>query len=127
MTFLPIVERELRVASRRWFTYWSRLVAAGFLLVIFGMILAISQLSRGMGWSMGQVQFTTLKWITFIFAASVGVFLTSDSLSEEKRDGTLGLLFLTDLRGHDVVFGKLISQSLQAIYGLLAAFPILAL
>ncbi|MDB6020338.1 MAG: family transporter protein, partial [Pedosphaera sp.] len=127
MTFLPIVERELRVASRRSFTYWSRLVAAGFLLIIFGMILTISNLSRGMGWSMGQVQFSVLKWIAFIFAASVGVFLTSDALSEEKREGTLGLLFLTDLRGFDVVFGKLISQSLRAFYGLLAAFPILAL
>ena len=28
---------------------------------------------------------------------------TADSLSAEKREGTLGLLFLTDLRGYDVV------------------------
>ena len=30
MTFLPIVERELRVASRRSGTYWSRLQVAVF-------------------------------------------------------------------------------------------------
>jgi ABC-type transport system involved in multi-copper enzyme maturation permease subunit len=54
-----------------------------------------------------------------------GVLLTADSLSEEKRDGTLGLLFLTDLKGHDVVLGKLAATSLNACYGLLAVFPAL--
>ena len=29
--------------------------------------------------------------------------MTADCLSEEKREGTLGLLFLTDLRGYDIV------------------------
>ena len=74
-----------------------------------------------------MIEFAALKWIAFVFASCVGIFLTSDSLSEEKRDGTLGLLFLTDLRGFDVVLGKLMSQSLQAFYGFLAALPILAL
>src|SRR6267143_6346346 len=65
--------------------------------------------------------------MAFGFALATGVFLTGDCLSEEKREGTLGLLFLTDLRGYDVVLGKLISHSVQAFYGLLAAFPVLAL
>lgn len=127
MNFLPIVERELRVAARRRFTYWSRLASAGFLLVIFGMILFFLHLASQAGFSIGQIAFTALRWIAFVFAASAGVFLTSDSLSEEKREGTMGLLFLTDLRGHDIVFGKLMSQSLQSFYGLLACFPMLAL
>ena len=127
MTFLPIVERELRVASRRRFTYWSRLVASGFLLGIFGMILTLAMTAGGMKSFLGMIEFAVLKWTAFVFAACVGIFLTSDSLSEEKREGTLGLLFLTDLRGFDVVLGKLISQSLQAFYGFLAALPILAL
>ena len=38
-----------------------------------------------------------------------GVWFTADCLSEEKREGTLGLLFLTDLKGYDVVFGKLVA------------------
>lgn len=127
MTFLPIVERELRVAARRRFTYWSRLVAAAFLLLVFGMILTLAVLSQGLGGMLGTIEFGTLRWIAFVFCASVGIFLTSDSLSEEKREGTLGLLFLTDLRGFDVVLGKLFSQSLQSFYGILAASPILAL
>ena len=56
-----------------------------------------------------------------------GVFLTADCLSEEKREGTLGLLFLTDLRGYDVVLGKLMATSVHALYSLLAIFPVLAL
>jgi hypothetical protein len=126
MTFLPIVERELRVASRRWYTFWGRLGAAAFALAIFFGLQLLASVSHG-GFKAGQVQFWILKWISFLFACSVGVFLTSDSLSEEKREGTLGLLFLTDLRGHDVVLGKLISHSLQAFYGLMAAVPILGL
>lgn len=127
MTFLPIVERELRVASRKRFTFWSRLAAAGFMLVIFGLFFSYMLMIPGVSAQFGQLAFNVLKWIAFIFAASMGVFMPSDSLSEEKREGTLGLLFLTDLRGHDVVFGKLCSLSLQAFYGLLASFPILAL
>ncbi len=56
-----------------------------------------------------------------------GVFQTADCLSSEKRDGTLGLLFLTDLRGYDVVLGKLASNSLNTFYGLLSILPVLAL
>jgi ABC-type transport system involved in cytochrome c biogenesis permease component len=48
-------------------------------------------------------------------------------LTREKREGTLGLLFLTDLKGHDVVLGKLLSTSIPSFYGLIATFPVLSL
>lgn len=38
----------------------------------------------------------------------------------------MGLLFLTDLRGGDVVLGKLAATSLRAVYSLLAIFPVMA-
>ena len=126
MTLLPIAERELRVASRRWYTFWGRLGAAAFALLVFLGLQLLAEVTRG-SFRAGEVQFAILKWMAFLFACSVGIFLTSDSLSEEKREGTLGLLFLTDLRGHDVVLGKLICHSLQASYGLVAAIPILGL
>src|ERR1700722_11275463 len=126
MTFLPIVGRELRVAARSRFTFWSRLAAAAFALLIFGALQFLAPRSGG-AFPAGQIEFGVLKWFAFIYACAVGLFLTADSLSEEKREGTLGLLFLTDLRGYDVVFGKLLTQSLVAFFCLLAAFPILAL
>lgn len=127
MTFLPIVGRELRVAARRRFTYWGRFSAAALALLIFGALQSIFLLAQGGIPNMGWIQFQIMKWFCFVIASLAGLFLTSDTLSEEKREGTLGLLFLTDLRGYDVVFGKLISHSTQAFYGLLAAFPILGL
>src|SRR5205814_3877922 len=127
MTFLPIVDRELRVAARGRSTYLVRIAAAALVIVIFGGLQLTQSFRLGMFFTAGQTQFFVLKWLGFLFACSAGVFLTSDSLSEEKRQGTLGLLFLTDLRGYDVVLGKFISHSVQAFYGLLAAFPVLAL
>ncbi len=127
MTFLPIVDRELRLAARRRTTYIARIVAAALVILIFAGLQVTPAFRIGMFFSAGQTQFLVLKWLGFLFACSAGVFLTSDSLSEEKRQGTLGLLFLTDLRGYDVVLGKFFSHSVQAFYGLLAAFPVLAL
>ncbi len=130
MSFLPVVERELRVAARRRPTYWARVGTAAFALVIFGSFVGIYQMEQsGMvfGTSLGYVLFEVFSWLSFAAVCTAGVFLTADSLSEEKREGTLGLLFLTDLRGHDVVLGKLVSHSVVATYALLAALPIVGL
>ena len=130
MTFLPIVERELRVTARRRATYWSRLGAAGIAFVLFAMVVVLFEFSDGsvnFGTTMGPMLFGIFSWLSFAFVAVAGVFLTSDALSEEKREGTLGLLFLTDLRGYDVVIGKLLSTSLTAAYGLMAAFPVIGI
>ena len=40
-----------------------------------------------------------------------GTRLAADCRGEEKREGTLGLLFLTDLQGYDVVLGKYLATS----------------
>ena len=96
MTVLPIVERELRVAARRKGTYWSRLVAALLALFIFAGFITITTLgNQGWGSQIGPILFGVFSWLSFAFACAAGVFLTSDCLSEEKREGTLGLLFLT--------------------------------
>jgi len=125
MTFLPIVERELRVATRRRSTYWLRVLAAGVALII-GSGMLILTLIPFAGPMPGSAMFGTLTWMSLAASLSAGLFFTSDCLSEEKREGTLGFLFLTDLRGYDVVFGKLLATSLRSVSPLLAIFPILA-
>ncbi len=77
--------------------------------------------------SQGQALFNTLSGLAFVYCLGIGARVTSDCVSEEKREGTLGLLFLTDLRGIDVVFGKLVASSLNSFYGLLAVVPLLAM
>jgi ABC-type transport system involved in multi-copper enzyme maturation permease subunit len=125
MTFLPIVTRELRVTSRRRGTYWSRASTAALALV-GGFVVYLLNLDYAPA-EISQALFITLSIGAFIYCLFVGVRSTADCLSEEKREGTLGLLFLTDLRGYDVVGGKLVATSLNAFYGLLAIFPVLAI
>ncbi len=48
-----------------------------------------------------------------------------DCLSAERRNGTLGLLLLTRLRGLDIVLGKLAGSSLSGLLQLVAILPIL--
>jgi ABC-type multidrug transport system permease subunit len=75
----------------------------------------------------GLTLFIAIGILALLFSACAGIFLTADCVSEEKRDGTLGLLFLTDLSSLDVVLGKLSASSLNACYGLLTVLPVLAL
>jgi ABC-type Na+ efflux pump permease subunit len=75
----------------------------------------------------GQMLFHSLSVLFGLFSALAGVRYTADSLSGEKREGTLGLLFLTDLKGYDVVLGKLVATSARGVSGLLAIVPVLAL
>ena len=126
MTVLPIVGRELRVAARRPGTYWLRVVAALVALVIGGGMLLLTLLPVSGQGQMGGPMFAALTWMSLAAALSAGLFFTSDCLSEEKREGTLGFLFLTDLRGYDVVLGKLLVTSLRCAFALLAIFPVLA-
>ncbi|MBN8246346.1 MAG: hypothetical protein J0L84_02755 [Verrucomicrobia bacterium] len=128
MTFLPLAERELRVAARQPITRRLRLGAALAALVIaagFYLLLSVG-LPGASRAGFGTALFTTLIAIAFGAALLAGPFLTSDCLSEEKREGTLGFLFLTDLRGHDVVLGKLASTSVRAGFALLALLPVVA-
>lgn len=75
----------------------------------------------------GQYIFQGLSWLCLLYCLAGGRCWTADCLSVEKREGTLGLLFLTDLKGYDVVLGKLVATSLAGFYGLLAVFPVLAI
>jgi ABC-type multidrug transport system permease subunit len=125
MTFLPIVQRELRVAARRSSTYWLRFLAALAVLVVW--IILLMGTRRMTPAQLSQHILTMLGSLTLGFCMMAGVFLTADSVSGEKREGTIGLLFLTDLKGFDVILGKLVATSVHAFFGLLAAIPVLGI
>ncbi|MBL9172948.1 MAG: ABC transporter permease subunit [Verrucomicrobiales bacterium] len=127
MTLPPLVERELRVSSRQRNTHRFR-IAAGLIAVIVGAaFVSLTEVGAfpGAKASLGRGLFSVLSWIAFITALGSGPFLTSDSLSQERREGTLGLLFLTSLRGREIVLGKLLSTSLRSGYAMLAILPVL--
>jgi hypothetical protein len=125
MNPLPLIERELRVGARRPGSYRVRFFAAlSFVIVWLALLLSDERSSSAMR---SLHLFIAFGVLALGFCLLAGIFLTADCLSEEKREGTLGLLFLTNLKGYDVVLGKLASTSLQSIYGLLAIFPVLGL
>jgi hypothetical protein len=74
-----------------------------------------------------QILYSIVSSTIGIYALFSGIRNTADNISSEKREGTLGLLFLTDLKGYDVVLGKLCSNAINAVYGMLAAFPVLGI
>jgi len=125
MAILPIVERELRVAARRPGTYWTRCCAASTVTLLW-LVLLLGSLGPSPA-QLGHHLLNALGILALGACMLAGVFLTSDSLSEEKREGTLGLLFLTDLKSYDVVLGKMAAASIHACLGLLALLPILGL
>tara|TARA_Y100000588_G_scaffold341631_1_gene385820 strand:- start:570 stop:2189 length:1620 start_codon:yes stop_codon:yes gene_type:complete len=125
MTSLPIVERELRLASRKLGSWLWRWIIAIVAVCFGGLWLGIAYLESGM--MKGDIFFAILAWACFAYCLLAGLWTTSDTLTQEKTDGTLGLLFLTDLRGYDVVLGKMITASLKSFYGVLAVLPVLAL
>lgn len=125
MIFLPIVARELRVAARRRGTYLGRLGAAFGALALGTFVFLDSRDFAPR--DLGIILFQALAWLAFFYCAISGVRLTADCLSEERREGTLGFLFLTDLKGYDIVLGKLAAAALPSLFNLLAIFPILAI
>jgi len=127
MNCLPIVDRELRVAARKRSTFWLRVAAAATGVVIASGGLILGKVYGISATHMGSVLFHLLSWLCLAAGLSAGLFFTSDCLSEEKREGTLGLLFLADLRGYDVALGKLLATSLRSFYALLAVLPIMAI
>ena len=127
MSFLPVVERELRVNARSSRLYWLRMAAAGIAVAIIAWFWLASAGGGSTSAQRAKIIFGTLSTFTFGYCLVLGLFLTADCISEEKREGTLGLLFLTNLKGYDVAFGKLAANSFRALYSLIAIFPVLTI
>lgn len=68
-----------------------------------------------------------LTFVLLMVCLFAGVHLTADSIAREKREGTLGLLFLTHLTPFQIVMGKLIAHGLMGFYAVLIVVPLLSM
>ncbi len=125
MNFLPVISRELQVQARQPATHRARWVAAGVVMGLWVFLMLMG--GRNSPEARAHLLFLIVGFSSLGFVMVAGVFQTADCLSRERREGTLGLMFLTDLKGYDVVLGKLASTSLQSFYTFLAVVPVLAL
>lgn len=119
----PIVRRELLAAAKRRVTYRLRWIAA---LAAAGGVFAAANLADGFTVEVGQFVFWAASAVMIVVCGAAGLLLTADSISREKREGTLGLLFLTRLTSADVVLGKLTAGALNGSAVAFAALPFLA-
>ena len=122
MTLLPVIARELRAESRSAFTYWLR-VMGGVALMGIGFIYFLED--KSLGSMKGAELFQRLHVTLFVAIWLVALMMTADSISRERRQGTLELLFLTPLRPFEVVLAKGLAHGLRTAAIMLAAVPVL--
>lgn len=151
MTLIPVVSRELRAESRRPFNYGLRVIGVLALLAACGlsfyqhasyraMVQQVLQYAQS-GWGQsspggGSANTPELMGTLLFGYANTALFstlwlllplLTADSINREKREGTLGLLFLTPLTPMGVVSGKCFVHGLRGLTLFLTMLPILAM
>jgi ABC-type transport system involved in multi-copper enzyme maturation permease subunit len=140
MTLWPVIVRELRAQSRQPATYWLRVAAAGIVLGMFVFLLlrlgrvggAFTVVSPGRGQvnpfsGLGALLFSQMNAAIFLCNAFLAPLLTADCVARERREGTLGLLFLTDLSAAGIVAGKAFVHLLRAVMLFCAMLPVLAI
>ena len=120
----PVVQRELREGARRSVNHRLRFLSAGVGTLLLWIIVGHSDRPATQlgGWLMGGLHTLLLGLIFLIVPA-----LTADCIAREKREGTLGLLFLTPLSAGGIVAGKALALALRALTLWLAVLPILAI
>lgn len=124
MTALPILVRELRLSAGGRYQHFVRVLAAGLGIAVVGWLAMVD--SSGAVALDGRRVLQLLGWAAFGFCLIAGGVTTANSIGHERREGTLGLLFLTDLKGRDVVLGKLAVASLPLIGGVVGFLPLLS-
>src|SRR5688572_26045665 len=103
MNVTPVIVRELRAEARNPVNYWIRVIAAALLVLPVAFLGLVGELKST---SNGRETFELLTCILFVAAWIIIPVTVSDCVSREKREGTLGLLFLTPLNAREILFGK---------------------
>jgi ABC-type transport system involved in multi-copper enzyme maturation permease subunit len=118
-----VVQRELRVTARRPLNHWLRLAGAGVGVIIFCLVTATPAPPSYTG---GRLFNKTHQLLIYLICAFVPA-ITADCIARERREGTLGLLFMTPLTASGIVLGKILAQVLRAFTLWLAVLPVLTI
>ena len=136
----PVVERELRLLSRRRHHYGLRF---GYCLLLIGIVVAAwlvamdsltqrpeESVSALISSRMGAVSrhvVSRVLWFQFVVAQVLAIVFVSDALPDERRKGTLEVLLATPLRASEIVVGKLLSRILPIVMLLALTVPLLGI
>ncbi len=131
--FGPILDKELRVSSRRRRNYVLRgsyllLLTVFAALAWWGGVLAQSgspAYRQARMPEVGRTVVVTIVWFQFVALQVVAAMMLSTSVSEEVERRTLGVLMATPVRNFQIVLGKLGSKLLQLGLLVATALPLL--
>ena len=120
----PIIERELRIALRQRGARKSRFRAAatGSGVVAFYLLMVWLGGHRSIGRNLHEWLF----YIGLYLAIGPPFSISGGLFSEERRNQTLELLYLTGMNSAELFIGKLLGAALAASCDLLALSPLLA-
>lgn len=131
----PLLDRELRVSSRRGRTYILRVGYVGvmclFALAAWYSIMSVPGANaRAFGVSRSflvTMRVTTqVLWFQFMAAQLIAAAMLSSSMTDEMHRGGLSILLTTPISSLQIVLGKLLSRMWQIILLLTISLPALA-
>ncbi len=121
---MPIARREMLVLARSPLLYRARLTT-GLVTLVAGAAFGIFYAHVGIR---SVVPFAgAVGYMLSMMCMFAGAQVSADSVAKEKREGTLGLLFLSGLSGWEITVGKLIAAGISSFYGIFVTFPLLSL
>lgn len=104
-------------------TYWTRPLAVVAALAMVFLVFGGSNLEPGEGGRVFALLHLTIFWTIWLCVP----LMTADCISRERREQTLGLLFLTPLKPWEVVTAKTMIYGLRAFLLWLSVIPVLAI
>ncbi|HTG44394.1 MAG TPA: hypothetical protein VK633_07660, partial [Verrucomicrobiae bacterium] len=119
MSIWPVIVRELRSEARNTANYTLRVAGGGGILGAVGIAMLIAE-------DPAKILFSYINLTILIGLCLLVPALAADCISRERREGTLGLLFLTPLSSVGIVAGKGFVHGLRALTLLLSMLPVMA-
>jgi ABC-type transport system involved in multi-copper enzyme maturation permease subunit len=131
----PVLDKELRVLSRRKRTYWMK----GLFPVLLGLMIVAGWFGAGRSGGVfsaaGSEQLSrvsrgvvsSMTWLQFVLSQCMAVLMMSHALHDEIRRRTLDVLMTTPIRPVQIVLGKLFGQLMMVWIVLALSFPVLAI
>lgn len=124
LSFWPALQRELREGARRPANHRLRVgTALGGTILLWAISISLNAPAARVGtWLFAGTHTLVLAFLVLTTPAMAG-----DCVAREKREGTLGLLFLTPLNSAGIIVAKALAVGLRTVTIWLAALPLLTI
>lgn len=116
---LALLTQALRLDARRW---RAHLVRLGFVMFLYGGLLVANLATLRVG-APGLHLFRSIVYMNFWLITLAGCSLFATTITEEKEEGTLGLLKLAGINRVSILLGKSTSRLISCSLLLLVQVP----